>query len=108
MGKPNISIKSNVFILRGEYPFNDREFIQKVNDLKALGIIMDQKNSNVSLQDWQYKLINRGMHCSVHHERERPFGIVAMGDKHVFECRCTIINECSYAKEGKCWDLYRG
>ncbi|WP_224984209.1 hypothetical protein [Geomonas agri] len=108
MEKSNVSVKSNVYVLDGEFPFGESNFIKKVKDLKALAILKGARFSNVHLQDWQLKLIDRGMHCSVHDERERPFGLVARGDKLYFECRCSIIRECPHASEGRCWEIYRG
>jgi hypothetical protein len=108
MNKSNVSLKSNVYIVSTTDPFADRTFISKVTDLKALEKISGMRFSNVSMHDLQHSLLTRGMNCSVHDEYERPFGLVAKEEGHVFECRCSMIHNCTYAAEGKCWDIYRG
>jgi hypothetical protein len=108
MEKSNVTLKSNVYILNTTHPFEDKMFISKVTELKALEKLCDMKFGNLSMHDLQHSLLKRGMTCSVHTEYERPFGIVAKEDGHVFECRCSIIHNCTYANEGKCWDIYRG
>ena len=108
MVKSNVSLKSNVYIVSTTYPFEDRTFISKVTDLKALEKISNMRFGNATMNDLQHALLKRGMNCSVHDEYERPFGLVAKADGHVFECRCSMIHNCAYATEGKCWDIYRG
>ncbi|HML78997.1 hypothetical protein [Geobacter sulfurreducens] len=108
MDKSNVTLKSNVYIVSTVYPFEDKTFISKVTDLKALEKIRNMRHGNVAMHDLQYALLNRGMNCSVHDEYERPFGLVAKEEGHVFECRCSMIHKCPYAAEGKCWDIYRG
>lgn len=108
MKKPNISVKSNVYIVATNYPFDDSKFIGKISDLKALEKIGGLRLGNASLNKLQHELLNRGMACSVHDECERPFGLVAKDDVDVFECRCSIIENCPHASRGKCWDIYRG
>jgi hypothetical protein len=108
MGKSNVSVKSNVYVVDGEHPLGDPKFIQKVKDLKALVKLSEMRFSNICLQGWQLDLINRGMYCSLHDEYERPFGLVARGDSLEFICRCSIIHKCPYATKGKCRDIYRG
>lgn len=108
MNKSNISLKSNVYILTTNYPFEDNKFIEKLSDLRALEKMRGFKIGNIQLHRWQHELLNRGMTCSVHVERERPFGVVDRNGERVFECRCSIIKKCPYATRGKCWDIYRG
>ena len=108
MKKPNISLKSNVYIVDTNYPFDDSNFIDKLSDLKALEKICSLRIGTVRLNDWQHDLLKRGMACSVHDECERPFGLVAKDEGHVFECRCSIIENCPHASRGKCRDIYRG
>jgi len=108
MDKSNVTLKSNVYIVSTFYPFRDRKFISKINDLKALEKIRDMNYGNVTMHDLQYALLDRGMPCSVNEKYERPFGLVAKDGGHVFECRCSMIHKCKYAVVGKCWDIYRG
>jgi hypothetical protein len=108
MDKSNVSLKSNVFIVRTTHPFEDKTFMSKVTDLKALEKIRNIKFGYIALTALQHDLLKRGMNCSVHNEYERPFGLVSKETGHVFECRCSIIHNCTYAEEGKCWDIYRG
>ena len=108
MDKSNVSLKSNVYVVSTTYPFDDKAFISKVIDLKALEKISSMRLGNLTIHDLQHALLKRGMNCSVHDEYERPFGLVAKEDGHVFECRCSMIRNCAYAAKGKCWDLYRG
>lgn len=108
MKLPNISLKSNVYVIATNHPFDDTNFISKLCDFKALEKINSLRLGNVSLNLLQEELLNRGIACAVHDDYERPFGIVAKGDEEVFECRCTIIVSCPYATRGKCWDKYRG
>lgn len=112
MDKSNVSLKSNVYIVSTTYPFQDKTFISKVIDLKALEKIREIRFGAVSLNALQHDLLNRGSYCSFtgvsYDEYERPFGLVAKEEGHVFECRCSMIHNCTYAAEGKCWDIYRG
>ena len=100
MIKVNINIKSNVYPVSGDQPWKDMEFLSKVHDFRALGILDNNPVFKERLSNLQRDLLERGLCCSVHPKKHRPVGIIKGEKKPV--CRCEIVSTCGYAERGKC------
>lgn len=109
MKKANVTLKSNIYVLKEDSPFQDNRFLCKITDLQTLEriawMIRTNKLGNVRIELQQWALLDRGMPCSVHPDYERPFGLVKSKTGLRMACRCTALRTCKYARAGKCEDL---
>ena len=84
----NLSLFSNVCLWKGRWREGDREFVSKIWDDKALGILKSAaRKKELVLSPYQEKLYECTIQCPELPKGERPWGWIAAGK---VGCRCRL------------------
>lgn len=101
MSSPNVSIKSNVYLIESEKPFSDKKFLSQVVEIKAL----EKMNGKYTFNEIQNKIWKRNMYCSVHPERSRTFGVIKKDGRFFEVTKCDHLTQCKYAERCGCHNI---
>ena len=99
MDKNNSTVqyKSNVYLLRNDFCFNDRIFMSKVHDPFALKYFRAQNFPFTTIQQKEYDYA--AVHCMYAYARDYPWGtVIDENGKEKIVCKC-IKTDCLYFKK---------
>lgn len=104
--RPNICIKSNVYILTEGMPFNDSSYLSKVFEKSALLKLQNLISNRTIRKYWvnhaQQITLNMNMPCALHPNKRVTIGVMFIDGSYFQVIRCDYIRQCPHSERGNC------
>lgn len=97
----NICIKSNVYIVSTDTPFEDRSYLSKIFDKNSF----EKFPRTIELTAIQKLMSELNMSCS-YNKNVTP-GIILEDGEYYQVIRCSKISDCMHVKRNKCNDMIK-